>query len=222
MKLTPLLAGIAAALLFSATQSAHAGILTIENGPSFLPSSSFTDNSIAARRFHNPGGLNGDVVRLFGDSEVTPTGETPRIRIGGNFEANAGDVFTVSYDLLINLKTSEPITLTLGARTHSSGVTDTFTTTITINPGPGRYQGTVTGVTFDLATSGTWKGRLFFNFLSSTSGSTTDYQTPERLLIKIRAVDFELVSVPEPSSLVCFGLGLAALGGFALRRRQLA
>ena len=67
-------------------------------------------------------------------------------------------------------------------------MTDTFTTTIVLNPGMFHYQGSFTGQTFDLATSGTWKGRLFFNFLSPTSGSTNGYT--DKLTIQIRAVDF--------------------------------
>lgn len=92
MKFTPLLAGIVAAVCLSASQSANAGILGIEKGLSFEPNSAFTDNNIDVERFHNPGGLNGDVVRLLGDSEITPAPIAPRIRVGGTFDANAGDV----------------------------------------------------------------------------------------------------------------------------------
>lgn len=100
-------------------------------------------------------------------------------------------------------------------------MTHTFTATIVLTPGISHYQGSFTGQTFDLATSGTWKGRLFFNFLTPSSGSTDRY-SHDKLLMQIRAVDFQLASVPEPSSLVFLGLGLAALGGLALRPRQLA
>lgn len=222
MRNTTLLAGISAALLFSASQSANAGLLTIEGGPSFLPSSSFTENSIEAELLHNPGGLDGDVVRLFGDSKVAPAQESPRIEISGYFDANAGDVFTVSYDFVIDLATSEPINITLGAQAEFSGMTDRFNSTITLNPGVSHYQGTITGTTFALATSGIWKGRLFFNFLSPVSGSTTNDPDPGGLLIQIQAVDFQLASVPEPSSYVFLGLGIAALAVVALRRRQIA
>lgn len=224
MKFTPLLAGIAAVLCLSASQNTQAGILNIEKGLSFRPDRSFTDNSIMEERFHNPMGLNGDVVRLFGDSQVTPTPaeSSPRIRVGGTFEANAGDVFMITYDFAINLVTTEPITLTLGARTRSDGITNTFAGTIVLTPGVSHYQGTITGQTFQLATSGVWKGRLFFNFLSPSSGSTTSGPYADKLIIQIRAVDFQLVSVPEPSSIVFLGFGVVALGGFAVRRRRLA
>ena len=75
----------------------------IEKGLSFFPNSSFTDNSIEEDLLHNPGGLDGDVVRLLGDAQVTPAQIAPRIRVGGTFDANAGDVFSVSYDFVINL-----------------------------------------------------------------------------------------------------------------------
>ena len=104
-----LLSGIAAALLLSLAHGASAGTLTIDDGaPSFLPESSFTDNSITAHLLHNPPGVMGDVVRLLGDSLVDPALESPRILIGGDFSANAGDLFSVIFDFTINLATADP------------------------------------------------------------------------------------------------------------------
>ncbi len=215
-----LLSGIAAALLLSLPSFANAGTLTINDGaPSFIPESSFTDNDITAVLLHNPPGVMGDVVRLLGDSQVAPAAESPRILIGGDFSANAGDLFSVIYDFTINLATPDPITLTIGASTIIDGVQQTFNTVLNITPGVGHYQGQIDGPLFTLATSGLWKGRLFFNF--TTADGTTN-PNPGGLLLKLRAVDFQLASVPEPSSYVFLGMGIAALGFVALRRRQTA
>lgn len=215
-----LLSGIAAALLLSLANNASAGTLTIQAGqPSFQPESSFTDNDISAIVLHDPPGVSGDVVRLFGDSQVAPAADSPRILIGGDFSANAGDLFSVIYDFTINLGTASPITLTIGAQTIVDGVQQTFSTVLNITPGVGHYQGQINGPLFSLATSGLWKGRLFFNFTTADGASNP---APDGLLLKLRAVDFQLASVPEPSSIVFLGLGMAALAFFTLRRRQVA
>jgi hypothetical protein len=221
MKVSIVRSGIAAAILLSALASgASAGTLTINKGPSFLPGSSFTDNDIAAVLLHDPPGVMGDVVRLFGDSMVAPATEAPRILIGGNFSANAGDLFSVIYDFTVNLNTPTPITLTLGAQTVVAGVRQTFSTLITLNPGLQHYQGQISGPLFSLATSGLWKGRLLFNFSAPTDG--TGNPDPGNLIIRLRAVDYQLASIPEPSSIVFLGIGIAALAIFVLRRRQIA
>ncbi len=223
MKINPLLATLAAAVLLTvAVSQTQAGTLTIDNGPSFLPGSSFTDNTIDAILLHNPGGLNGDVVRLFGDSMVAPASEAPRIVIGGSFSANSMDLFSVIYDFTVNLNSATPITLTVGAQTIVAGVQQTFNTLLVINPGIGHYQGQINGPLFSLATSGTWSGRLFFNLTTPAEGGSPDNPAPGNLIVRLRAVDFQLVSVPEPSSIVSLALGLALVGGFALRRRLAA
>ncbi len=131
-----LLSGLAAALLLSFANLAGAGTLTIHDGqPSFQPESSFTDNDISADVFHNPPGVMGDVVRLMGDSQVAPAAESPRILIGGDFSANAGDLFSVIYDFTINLGTPDPITLTIGASTIVDGVQQIFNTVLDRDPG---------------------------------------------------------------------------------------
>lgn len=201
---------------------ATAGTLTIENGPSFAPPSSFTDNSIAAELLHNPAGLDGDVVRLYGDSMVAPAMDPPSIMIGGNFAADSSDLFSVVYDFTVNLSTPDPITLTIGAQVVVAGVEQTFDTTVVINPGIGHYQGQINGPLFSLATSGTWSGHIFFDLTTpSKAGGSTDNPDPGNLLIKLRGVDFQLVAVPEPSSVVSLLLGLALLGFVGLRRRYL-
>ncbi len=214
-----LLSGIAAAFL-SFASVASAGTLTIQDGlPSFLPGSSFTENSITADLLHNPPGVMGDVVRLLGDSLVDPAPEAPRILIGGDFSANAGDLFSVIYDFTINLATAEPITLTIGAQTIVDGVEQTFNSVLVVTPGIGHYQGQIDGPLFTLATSGLWKGRLFFNF---TSANGTTNPNPDGLLLRLRAVDYQLAAIPEPSTYALLGLGIAALVMVGRRRRQSA
>src|SRR5580765_8187710 len=120
MKLSALVLS-AAALLFSLVGSVQAGTLTIDNGPSFRPGSAFTDNDIEAVLLHNPGGVMGDVVRLYGDSYVAPAAPSPRIALGGELSANAGDLFSVIYDFTVDLKSPTPITLSLAAQTLIAG-----------------------------------------------------------------------------------------------------
>lgn len=200
-----------------------AGSLTIEQGPSFLPDSSFTQNDIMAQLRHNPAGLMGDVVRLYGASMVAPAEESPRILIGGDFNADPGDVFLVAYDFIINLNSPDPITLTLGGQTIINGVQNTFNDTLLVTPGQARYTGTITGPAFGIGTSGAWLGRLFFNFALTNLSLSEQVDTidPGNLVINLRSVDFELVAVPEPSSYVFLGLG-GALLAFFFRRRQVA
>ncbi|HEY3664241.1 MAG TPA: PEP-CTERM sorting domain-containing protein [Chthoniobacterales bacterium] len=212
-----LLSGIATALLLSLANKASAGTLTIDSGlPSFLPESSFTDNSITAQLLHNPPG---DVVRLLGNSMVAPANPDPQIAIGGDFSANPGDLFSVIYNFNVVLGTTDPINLTIDASTIVDNVMQTFSTVLTITPGNGHYQGQINGPLFSLATSGLWKGHLTFSF---TAADGSDNPLPGNLLLKLRAVDYQLASVPEPSSYVFLGLGLATLAVVALRRRQIA
>lgn len=221
-KHTLLLAMTAAALLVAGR--ARAGSLTIDYGPSFLPNSAFTENSIDAILLHNPADFVGDVVRLYGDSKIDPTVGSPRILIGGSFAADAGDVFSVGYNFSVNLNTPDPITLTIGAQAIVAGVPATFNTVLTINPGLGHYEGQIDGIVFGLATSGTWNGRLVFNFAtpaSSTDGGSTDNPNPGGLILQLEHVDFQLTAVPEPSSYILLGVGLVALV-WVERRRRLA
>ena len=159
----------------------------------------------------------GDVVRLLGDSLVDPAVESPRILIGGDFSANAGDLFSVIYDFTINLATADPITLTIGAQTIVDGVEQTFNTVLNITPGVGHYQGQIDGPLFTLATSGLSKGRLFFDF--TTADGTTN-PNPDGLLLRLRAVDYQLAAIPEPSTYALLGAGIVALAIAARRRRR--
>ncbi len=219
-KILLLLSGIVlAASLLAGT--ATAGSLTFNSGPSFLPNSAFTDNNIDAELFHNPPGFMGDVVRLFGDSKIAPATPSPRIVLGGGYNAQAGDVFSIAYNFTINLDRPDPITLTIGAQAIVMGSPQTFSTQLTINPGIGHYQGTINGITFALASSGTWQGQLNFNFgTSSSDKETAENPDPNGLLLKIRAVDFRLTAVPEPSSWMLLGTGAVAFGFLARRRRR--
>ncbi|MBA2436627.1 MAG: PEP-CTERM sorting domain-containing protein [Chthoniobacterales bacterium] len=214
-----LLSGIATALLLSLANSASARTLTTDTGmPSFLPNSSFTDNSITAELLQ----MNGmaDLVHLSGDSMVAPANADPQITIGGDFSANSGDEFDVIYNFNVTLGTTDPILLTIDLQTIVGNVQETFSTVLTINPGFGHYQGKIDGPLFSLATSGLWKGHLTFNF---TGADGTNNPDPGNLLVKLRRIDYRLGScIPEPSSYVFLGLGIAAVAVVALRRRQLA
>ncbi len=162
----------------------------------------------------------GDVVRLYGDSYVAPAAPSPRIALGGELSANAGDLFSVIYDFTVDLKSPTPITLSLAAQTLIAGVKQTFDTLVTLTPGFQHYQGEIDGPLFDLATSGLWRGRLLFNFTAPDGSS--ENPDPEKLCLRLRAVDYQLVSIPEPSSLLFLGIGIAALSLFAIHRRRIA
>jgi len=205
------------AFVCSLVGSASAGTLTLDVGPSFRPGSSFTDNDIAAVLLHNPPGVMGDVVRLFGDSLVRPDPDVPtRIVVKGSFSAGPGDLFSIIYDFTVDLRTSAPVALTLAAQTFVAGKKKTFDTLITLNPGVQHLQGRIDGPLFNLATSGLWRGRLFFDFPTSESGS--ENPDADNLSIQIASVDFQLAAIPEPSSLLLLGIGIAALAFLARRR----
>ena len=110
--------------------------------------------------------------------------------------------------------------MTLAAQTFVAGVKQTFDTLITLSPGVQHYQGQIEGPHFDLATSGLWRGRLLFDF--PTSGSGSPNPDAEDLSIQLASVDFQLASIPEPSSLLFLGIGIAALSIFAFRRSRIA
>jgi len=208
--------------LIALAAAASAGTLTIDDGPSFLPDSAFTQNSIDAVLLHRPVG---DVVRLFGDSKVDPVVQMPSISIDGSYSANAGDVFSVAYNFSVNLNSPDPITLTIDAQAIVSGVPQTFSTVLTLNPGPNRYRGQISGVVFGLAASGTWNGHLIFNFgtlPNSGEGGSPDNPDPGGMILQIKRVDFQLTAVPEPSSYFLFGVGLVAVVWVRLRRRSVA
>jgi len=209
MKSTVLALVCAAALLVSIVESASAGTLTLDVGPSFRPGSAFTDNDIAAVLLHNPPGVMGDVVRLFGDSRIDPASDSPRIVVKGSFSAGAGDLFSIIYDFTVDLRTADPVNLTLAAQTFVAGKKKTFDTLITLTPGVHQYQGQIDGTLFNLATSGLWRGRLLFDF--PTSGSSGENPDANNLSIQIASVDFQLAAIPEPSSLVFLAIGIAAL-----------
>ena len=208
MKSTVLALVCAAALLVSIVESASAGTLTLDVGPSFRPGSAFTDNDIAAVLLHNPPGVMGDVVRLFGDSRIDPASDSPRIVVKGGFSAGAGDLFSIIYDFTVDLRSPDPVNLTLAAQTFVAGKKKTFDTLITLTPGVQHYQGQIDGTLFNLATSGLWRGRLLFDFPASGSGENPD---ANNLSIQIASVDFQLAAIPEPSSLVFLAIGIAAL-----------
>jgi hypothetical protein len=216
MKPTALALVSVTALLFSVVGSASAGTLTLDEGPSFRPGSSFTDNDIAAVLLHNPPG---DVVRLFGDSLVAPDGDSPRIVVKGSFSAGAGDLFSVIYDFTVDLRSPTPVNLTLAAQTFVAGKKQTFDALITLSPGVQHYQGQIDGPLFNLATSGLWRGRLLFDFPASGSGGANPDATD--LSIQIASVDYQLAAIPEPSSLLFLAIGIVALPVLARRRRRI-
>lgn len=220
MKSTALAIVSIAALVFCRVESAPAGTLTLDVGPSFRPGTAFTDNDIAAVLLHNPPGVMGDVVRLFGDSLVRPDPESPRIVVKGSFSAGAGDLFSIIYDFTVDLRSPDPVNLTLAAQTFVAGKKKTFDTLITLNPGVQHYQGQIDGTLFNLATSGLWRGRLLFDF--PTSGSNGGDPEANNLSIQIASVDFQLAAIPEPSSLLLLGIGIAALTILMRRRRRMA
>ena len=208
----------AAALFFLVVESGSAGTLTLDVGPSFRPGSSFTDNDIAAVLLHNPPGVMGDVVRLFGDSLVAPDFDSPRIVVKGSFAAGAGDLFSIIYDFTVDLRTPTPVNLTLAAQTFVAGKKQTFDQLITLTPGVQHYQGHIDGPLFNLATSGLWRGRLLFDFPTS-GGSNPD---ANNLSIQIASVDYQLAAIPEPSSLLFLAIGIVALTMQARRHRRAA
>ena len=217
MKPTALALVSVTALLFASVKSASAGTLTLDVGPSFRPGSSFTDNDIAAVLLHNPPGVMGDVVRLFGDSLVAPDGDSPRIVVKGSFAAGAGDLFSVIYDFTVDLRSSTPVNLTLAAQTFVAGKKQTFDALITLSPGVQHYQGQIDGPLFNLATSGLWRGRLLFDFPTSGKGGANP--DADNLSIQIASVDYQLAAIPEPSSLLFLAIGIAALPILARRCR---
>ena len=217
MKSTALALVCAAALLVSLVESGSAGTLTLDVGPSFRPGSAFTDNDIAAVLLHNPPGVMGDVVRLFGDSRIDPASDSPRIVVKGGFSAGAGDLFSIIYDFTVDLRSPDPVNLTLAAQTFVAGKKKTFDTLITLTPGVQHYQGQIDGTLFNLAISGLWRGRLLFDFPSSGSGS--ENPDANNLSIQIASIDFQLAAIPEPSSLLLLGIGIAGRGILGRGRR---
>ena len=212
-----LLAAMVAALTLLAP-AGGAGTLTYNFGPSFLPNSAFTDNNIQAEMLHNPPGFMGDVVRLYGDSQVAPATQTPTIQVGGDYTAQSGEAFSIAYNFTVNLATSDPITITLAAQAMVMGNPEMFSTEIVINPGIGHYQGEVPGFVFALASSGTWSGQLYFNF--ATPSDSIGNPNPGGALVKLKAIDFRLTAVPEPSTWIFFGTGLLGLVLLSRRRQR--
>jgi hypothetical protein len=215
MKTSTLASGLSVlALGFIFAGSSSAGTLTDSDGLSFQPNSAFTDNTIQEQM------IGSDTVDLMGDANVSPADHRPRIKVGGAFNADAGDVFTLSYDFDVDLNNPNPVTMVLlGERTLISGQQQTFSANIVLTPGMGHYQGQISSPAFTMSTSGQWKGRLFFQLGPHTASKNS--KTPV-LTIDINHIDFSLTAVPEPSTFVFSGLGFAGLMLMAICRRRLA
>ena len=111
--LLPLGALAAGLLAFAGTSSA--GILNVDNGPTFTPDTAFTNNTIMVNTT-----VDGGLIDLQGTATVTPP-DTNMVSIDltGNYSADAGEKFSVAYSFSVDLNIPEPVDYTIvGDRRH--------------------------------------------------------------------------------------------------------
>jgi len=187
----------ALAALFSLASPATAGVLVVNSGPTFIPESAFTNNTIMVDTTMLEGGL----VHIDGGATITPDASNQvSVAIGGTFTANPGDVFSGAYSFTADLNIDTPVTYTITGMAEVQGVPLEFTATGTLMPGLHVYQDVFQApVSFPVMDSGDFSATLVLDFGSSGAISTT----PGTLTLNIDQLDVQLlpdaVAVQGPS-----------------------
>lgn len=226
MKKLKLLSLIAAAAgLVAIAAPASAGTLTITSGPTFNPTSAFTNNSIQATRLQNPPGVAGDVIRVSGSSTITPGTSSVSISLNGNFTAKAGEKFSGAYSFVVDSSVGRSGTYNLtGTLTVPGFPQQNANSSGTVNPGLNQYKGTfASSQAFPIGASGTFTGTLTFNFPSSSaaqaSASSVDPAAAAdgSMNVSIEQMDFQLAPtnavVVAPAQPLNISTRLAVLNG---------
>jgi hypothetical protein len=189
------------AALFCLTGFASAGTLTITSGPTFTPSTAFTNNTITVEVISNPPGVMGDLVRITGGATIVPPTENiATVDIAGMYAASAGDTVSVAYAFTTDLNSVNPVQFTISGTVDIFGITFPFETSGTITNGLHQFKDTIdAGVSLLPGTSGNFTAMLTLDFSQPTAASAAS----GTLDIAIQQLDIQLAptaaTLPPPS-----------------------
>ena len=183
---------VVAAGLFLAAGAASAGTLTITSGPTFDPSTAFSNSSIQAQVLNNPPGVNGSVARVTGDVTITPgSATTASVSVAGNYSANAGDRPSGTYSFVVDSNYAGTVSFTVrGSATTPLGPVN-VTANGNISRGLNLYKGTFRAPqAFPLAANGTFTATVTLNFTpAANAGAAT---APGTVQMGIERFDLQL------------------------------
>lgn len=189
MKNTTALALTAAlAALVSFTLPASAGILTLDNGPTFTPPGVFTDNTIVADTT-----IVGALIHLTGNATITPDAtDTAAISLSGTYSNGAGEKLSLAYSFSVDLNIPEPVAYTIMATIDVAGIQVPVEASGTLMPGLHKYEGAFASPPLPTAGSGNFSGSLKFTFGSMTLSALA--ATTGSLDLDIQQVDFRVAT----------------------------
>ena len=180
----------AAAALCALASPVTAGILSLENGPTFTPPGDFSNNTIVANTI-----VVGGLIDLTGNVTITPDESdtnTATIEISGTYSAAVGEKFSIAYKFAADLNRETSVTYTL---TGAVGGTALPPITGEITPGLNVYEGTAAmPFGFPAPSAGTFSGLMTLDF--GATGSQPAAAAPGSLDLTVQQIDFKLDVLP--------------------------
>ena len=163
---------------------APAGIITITSGPTFTPESAFTDNTIVVDTSQ------GSLAHAEGGATITPDASNQvTATISGTYSANAGDVFSLAYSIVVDLNSDTPVPYTASGTATVMGFPVDFHGMGTLVPGLNKYEGEeIAPFAFFSPDSGDFSATVVLDFGAAGAQAVA----PGSLAITIQQIDVKL------------------------------